>query len=128
MKFTIVVDTHHCIVSDEAEQWLTAHSVEPTVYNNAGGDESETWTVESEFIPNFVLEVSSVKDSIDMGSCAGFVQMPTGEWAGDNVSGWKISLARFEQGVLPEGRLKYLEARWATPEETGVLNSRLGYS
>lgn len=126
MKFTIVVDTHHCSVSEEAEQWLLNHLTEPVVYENRGGMESETWTVESEFVPQFVLEVSSVKGSIDMGSCAGFYQMPTGEWAGDNVQGWKVSLARFEQGVNPEDRFKYLPCRWATPQETETLNIRRG--
>lgn len=124
MKFTIVVDTHHCIVSDEAEQWLTAHSVEPVVFNNMEGMESETWTVEAEFVPQFVLEVSNVKGSIDMGSCAGFYQLPTGEWAGDNVQGWKVSLTRFEQGVQPEDKFKYLPCRWATPQEAEHLNIR----
>lgn len=124
MKFIIKLDTHHCEISDEVIDWLSEHSVEPTVFNNTGGDEFETWTVESDFIPQFVLNVSSVKGALDMGICAGFYQLPTGEWAGDSAFGWKVSLTRFEQGVHPEDRFKYLESRWATPEETGQLNLR----
>ena len=60
-------------------------------------------------------------ENLFLDSCSFYVQLPSGNWAGDSFIGFKVSIDTFEQNERPS-RFKYELARMATPEETTWLN------
>lgn len=60
--------------------------------------------------------------NMTLDTCALFVQLPSGHWAGDSFSGWKVSIQSFEQGQYPD-RFKHEPARKATEDEIVLVKS-----